>query len=36
LAPFVKFQSVINPRTARALRPKISDNLLSLAGEVIE
>jgi putative ABC transport system substrate-binding protein len=31
-----KFQFVINRRTARALDVKISDNLLSLADEVIE
>jgi len=36
LAPPVKFQFVINPQTAKALRFKISDNLLSLADEVIE
>jgi putative ABC transport system substrate-binding protein len=31
-----KFQFVINLRTARALDVKFSDNLLSLADEVIE
>jgi ABC-type uncharacterized transport system substrate-binding protein len=32
----VKFQFVINLRTAKSLGAKISDNLLSLADEVIE
>jgi putative ABC transport system substrate-binding protein len=31
-----KFQFIINVKTAKALGVKISDNLLSLADEVIE